>query len=74
MNEAQANRIIELLEKLVEQTAPGAVAPPLQQRAGMDARVADIIIGGPDELIRRNREERKARTAARRKAKLEARP
>lgn len=65
MNEAQANRIIELLEKLVEQTAPGA-APPLLQRAGMDARVADIILGGPDELIRRNREERKARAAARR--------
>ena len=65
MNEAQANRIIELLEKLVEQTAPG-VAPPLLQRAGMDARVADIILGGPDELIRRNREERKARAAARR--------
>ena len=44
---------------LVQQGATSG--SPLQQRAGLDSRVADIIIGGPDELIRQNKVARKAR-------------
>lgn len=59
MTEEQGARIIELLEMLVQQGATSG--SPLQQRAGLDSRVADIIIGGPDELIRQNKVARKAR-------------
>lgn len=68
MTEAQANRMIELLETLVKLLAPATAALPLHLRgAGIDREVADIILGGPDELIRQNREARKARSAAKRK-------
>lgn len=55
MTDAQAARMIELLEQIARQTAG------LNPRAGYDAGLANLILGGPEELVRQNRERRAAR-------------